>query len=74
MLTAHALNPEALIKSHDLGAMAYHPKDKPGEIVPFLEDALEHEYESNWKRLLDKLENYFDKQFKHNWKQETGIS
>ena len=28
MLTAHALSPEALKKSHDLGARAYLPKDK----------------------------------------------
>ena len=31
MLTAHALSPEALKKSHDLGARAYLPKDKLGE-------------------------------------------
>jgi DNA-binding response OmpR family regulator len=74
MLTAHALNPEALKKSHDFGAMAYLPKDKLGEIVPFLEDALEHEYEPNWKRLLNKMEKYFEEQFKPNWKKDGGIS
>ena len=41
MLTAHALNPEALQKSHDLGARAYLPKEKLAEIVPFLEDVLQ---------------------------------
>jgi CheY-like chemotaxis protein len=74
MLTAHALNPEALRKSHDLGARAYLPKDKLGDIVPFLEDILKYEYKPGWRRLLDKLENYFDDQFEPNWKKETGIN
>ena len=38
MLTAHALSLENLKKSHDMGARAFLPKDKLGEIVPFLED------------------------------------
>jgi hypothetical protein len=38
MLTAHALNPEALKHSIQMGARAYLPKEKLGEIVPFLED------------------------------------
>lgn len=73
MLTAHALSSEALKKSHDLGANAYLPKDKLGEIVPFLEDILSHDFKQGWKRLLDKLENYFDDQFKSGWKKDIGI-
>jgi DNA-binding NtrC family response regulator len=64
MLTAHALNPDALKKSHDLGAMAYLPKEKLGEIVPFLEDALQYEYKSGWTRLMEKLGEYYSKKFK----------
>ena len=63
MLTAHALNPDALKKSHDLGAMAYLPKEKLGEIVPFLEDALQYEYKSAWARLIEKLGEYYTKKF-----------
>jgi DNA-binding response OmpR family regulator len=74
MLTAHALSPEALKKSHDLGARAYLPKDKLGEIVPFLEDMLKHEYKTGWRRLLDKLENYFDDRFEPGWKGQAGIN
>lgn len=74
MLTAHALSPEALKKSHDLGARAYLPKDKLGEIVPFLEDMLKHEYKTGWRRLLDKLENYFDERFEPGWKGQAGIN
>jgi DNA-binding NtrC family response regulator len=73
MLTAHALSPEALKKSHDLGASAYLPKEKLGEIVTFLEDVMQLEHKAGWKRLLEKLENYFDDQFKPGWKKETGI-
>ncbi len=74
MLTAHALSPEALKKSHDLGARAYLPKDKLGEITPFLEDILTQEYKTGWKRLLDKLENYFEDQFEPDWKRKAGIN
>jgi DNA-binding response OmpR family regulator len=74
MLTAHALSPESLRKSHDLGASAYLPKDKLGELVPFLEDVLQYEHKTGWKRLLAKLENYFDNQFEPDWKKKSGIN
>ncbi len=69
MLTANAMNPEALKKAHDMGAMAYLPKDKLGEIVPFLEDALQYEHKSAWKRLMEKLEDYYTEKFESvDWK------
>ena len=40
MLTAHALNPEALQRSYEMKARAYLPKDKLGEINSYLEDVL----------------------------------
>ncbi len=73
MLTAHDLSAEALKESHDLGARAYLPKDKLGEIVPFLEDVLTQEYKTGWKRLLEKLGPFFDDQFEPGWKSETGV-
>ncbi len=73
MLTAHALNHEALQKSHDLGARAYLPKEKLAEIVPFLEDVLNYDHKAGWRRLLDKLENYFDERFEKGWKDKTRI-
>jgi DNA-binding NtrC family response regulator len=72
MLTAHALSPEALKKSYDMGAMAYLPKDKLGEIVPFLEDVLKHEYKTGWQRLMDKLESYYNAAFGPDWKPKDG--
>ncbi len=74
MLTAHALSSEALKKSHDLGARAYLPKDKIGEIVPFLEDVLNYDLKSGWKRLLENLDDYFNGHFEPDWKKKIGAS
>jgi CheY-like chemotaxis protein len=67
MLTAHALNPEALKKSIELGARAYLPKDKLAEIVPYLEDALTQDYPRGWGRLFDELRGHFDARFGGRW-------
>jgi CheY-like chemotaxis protein len=72
MLTAHALSPEALKRSVDLKARAYIPKEKLGEIVPFLEDLLKLDYESGWARLFDKLYGFFTDKFESDWEKRTG--
>ena len=74
MLTAHALSPEALKRSHDMGARAYLPKDKLGEIVPFIEDALRYEFLPGWKHLMDRLEDHFNEHFGAGWKPASGVS
>jgi DNA-binding response OmpR family regulator len=69
MLTAHALNPKSFMKSHDMGAMSYLPKDKLGEIVPFLEEALRYDRKSLWKRLMERHEELYTEDFKSiDWK------
>lgn len=73
MLTAHALSPEALRRSFDMKAMAYLPKEKLGEIVPFLEDVLQYEYLPGWKRLIQKLKGFFDEKFESDWEKKTGL-
>ncbi len=73
MLTAHALSPEALKRSFEMRAMAYLPKEKLGEIVPFLEDVLKYEYLPGWKRLLEKLKGFFDAKFESDWEKKTGL-
>jgi len=73
MLTAHALNAEALKRSHDMGARSYLPKDKIGEIVPFLEDALTSAFEPGWKTLYKKLRSFYDDVFDADWEKITGI-
>jgi CheY-like chemotaxis protein len=49
MLTAHALTPEALKRSFEMKARAYLPKEKLGEVVPFLEDVFKYEYLLGWE-------------------------
>jgi DNA-binding response OmpR family regulator len=67
MLTAHALTPDALKRSIEMKARAYLPKEKLGEIVPFLEDVLRYEYLPGWKRLMKKLEGYFIAKWGEYW-------
>lgn len=74
MLTAHALIPEALKQSFERKARAYLPKEKLGEIVPFLEDVFQYEYKSGWKRLLEKLKDFFDAKFTPEWEAKTGLN
>jgi len=74
MLTAHALSPEALKLSFDKKARAYLPKEKLGEIVPFLEDVLTYEYLPGWKRLMGKLKSFFDAKFESDWEKKTGMN
>jgi CheY-like chemotaxis protein len=67
MLTAHALTPEALKRSFEMKARAYLPKEKLGEVVPFLEDVLKYEYLTGWKRLMKNLEGYFKARWGEYW-------
>jgi CheY-like chemotaxis protein len=69
MLTAHALSPETLKKSIEKGARAYLPKEKLGEVVPFLEDILQYEYDDGWNRLFGRLGDFFDRRFGPDWQQ-----
>jgi DNA-binding response OmpR family regulator len=73
MLTAHALTPEALKRSFDMKARAYLPKEKLGEIVPFLEDVLRYDYLPGWKRLFEKLKGFFDTKFESDWEKKSGL-
>ena len=73
MLTAHALSPENLKRAFEMKAMAYLPKEKLGEIGPFLEDVLKYEYLTGWKRLMEKLKGFFDIRFETDWEKKTGL-
>jgi CheY-like chemotaxis protein len=74
MLTAHALTAEALKRSFEMKARAYLPKEKVGEIVPFLEDVLKYEYLAGWKRLFEKLKDFFDTKFESDWEKKSGLN
>jgi CheY-like chemotaxis protein len=68
MLTAHALDPEALRHSIQMGARAYLPKEKLGEVVPFLEDVLRYENIPGWGHLFQNLLGFLNARWGENWK------
>ena len=70
MLTGHALTPEALKKSIELGARAYLPKGSLGAVVPFLEDVLTYEYGPVWKRIMKQLEGTFHGSWGPYWRNQ----
>ena len=70
MLTAHALSPDNLKKSIELGADAYIPKDKMVDISLYVEDVLisrQNEKKTNFKWYV-KFMPLFDKFFGEGWK------
>lgn len=73
MLTSHALSSEALKRSFQLKARSYLPKEKLGEIVPFLEDVLTYEYLPGWNLLYEKLKEFFNSKFGPDWEKKTGL-
>jgi DNA-binding NtrC family response regulator len=68
MLTAHAVSPESLKKSIELGARAYLLKDQLPTVAAFVEDVLELSYRFGWRRSLEKLGGYFGKRFGPDWR------
>jgi DNA-binding response OmpR family regulator len=72
MLTAHALSPQALKKSIELGARAYVPKDHMDQIAPFLEDVLSMSYQSAWKSLFERLGSFFGAHFGPDWRKSEN--
>jgi len=70
MLTAHALSPEALKKSIEMGARAYIPKEKLGEIAPFLEDVLTLSHKPGWQQLFKRLGGFFESAFGSEWQKD----
>ena len=71
-VSSYLKNADALQKSYQMKAHGYLPKDKLGEIVPFLEDVLQYDFSTGWKRLLSKLEDFFDKNFDSEWRNKIG--
>ncbi len=72
MLTAHALDPKALMHSIEWGARAYLPKEMLGQMIPFLEDVLKYENLIGWGRLLENLKGFFSAHWGENWKEIDG--
>ncbi|NWG02537.1 MAG: response regulator [Syntrophaceae bacterium] len=58
MLTAYNLDPETLRPYTEMGVRAYLPKEKLGQIVPFLEDSLKHQYLPFWRYIFENLRGF----------------
>ena len=74
MLTAHAVNPDTLMESIQLGAIAYLPKETLADLDELLEALLgaHQRGEPPWKLLFDKLGPYFDERFGAGWKDKNA--
>ncbi len=68
MLTAQALNPDALKRSIELGARAYLPKERLVSLPDFLEDVLRLSYRSVWRKVFDDLLGIFNERFGSSWR------
>jgi DNA-binding NtrC family response regulator len=73
MLTAHALTPEALKESIQLGAVSFLPKEMMAELDTYLTDVVTGSKKVVWKNLLDKLGDYFERQFGADWKEKDDF-
>jgi CheY-like chemotaxis protein len=73
MLTAHALNPDSLKKSIKLGAVSFLPKEKLSELKDFLEDVVMEGGKPVWKKLFDRMGDFFAKRFGPDWKERDAF-
>ena len=73
MLTAHAMTPEALKESIQLGAVSFLPKEMMAELDTYLADVITSSRQMVWKNLLEKLGDYFDRQFGADWKEKDDF-
>jgi len=72
MLTAHALNPDNLIRSVKSGARAYVPKDKITDIAAYLSDILEASAKGTKRSgtWFARLRPFFDRKFGAGWREK----
>ncbi len=70
MLTAHALTPDALKKSIELGAVYFLPKETLPELRFFLEELVKNKFIPTWKAFFKKFSAYFNKYFGSNWNEK----
>jgi DNA-binding response OmpR family regulator len=73
MLTAHALSPESLKKSIKLGAVSFLPKEKMKELKSYLEDIYTGGSKPAWKKLFDKMGDFFNDRFGPDWKEKDAF-
>jgi DNA-binding NtrC family response regulator len=72
MLTAYALTPKDVAKSHKGGAAFFVPKEEMINIETFLNDILEakEKGESTWNRWFDRMASFCEKKFGPDWQKD----
>jgi DNA-binding NtrC family response regulator len=71
MLTAHAMTPEALKKSIELGAVSFLPKEMMKDLKELIEEVvLGGGKRLWWLKSLQKTSPYFDRKFGSDWKEK----
>jgi DNA-binding NtrC family response regulator len=72
MLTAHACNPENIVKSHKEGAASYIPKEELVHLSDYLNDVLEAKDKglNFWHRWMDRLGDFCEKRFGQDWQEK----
>lgn len=73
MLTAHALTPEALKKSIELGAVSFLPKEKMSEVPSFLKDIVVYGGKPNWQKTFSRAGAIFNRRFGPAWREKDKI-
>jgi len=67
MLTAHALSPQNLKKSVEMGARAFIPKEKMVDMPAFLEDVLSLSHGTSLAKAFNRLGGLFNTKFGSQW-------
>ena len=71
MLTAHAVTPEALKKSIELGAVSFLPKEMMKDLQGLIEEVVQGGGKRLWwQKSLQKTGPYFDRKFGSDWKEK----
>lgn len=71
MLTAHAITPEALKKSMELGAVSFLPKEMMKELQGLIEEVVQGGGKRLWwQRSLQKTGPYFERKFGADWREK----
>ncbi len=73
ILTAHALTSDALVKSTELGAAGFIPKEKIIRLKEFLEVVLQEGEEAAWEEISEQFEPLFNKIFGLDWKKTINM-
>jgi DNA-binding response OmpR family regulator len=74
MLTAHAVTPEALKKSVELGAVSFLPKEMITELNDLLEDVVRGGGKRLWwLKTLEKTGPFLDERFGADWKEKDSF-